>query len=826
MIKRIATLVAMTFALSGCVKDMDNPESVGKGGLMLNASIDGMAIAETRAAATDADLKTYGFYLAGYHTAGKMDESVADAYPNVFNHDAQDAQDPVPLVAWANQKFTLKTIKWALDETTYLSFFGWSQSKPIPTSGVTTETTGIFAFTKASTDKGYPWIDIRNANAPADQTDVVGSSSVDHKNDAVLSAVDLDFRHLMSKLTFKAKSSSKANIVFTAVNIKYAANKVYKKARYTFGRDGNAPEVYSSFAEYHTGTAALNTSYPVMTNGAEVALGCGLLIPQALSTGAVSLEIKYKLSPNSGSLPGDEQTKTLPLSALTLVQGTNYIYTINVQATGIFVLADPVIEPWVVSGTSLPVVSGPKGDVLLLLDGYDKPYQHTDGKQYWLDRSGYNRHVALSGGYLSYNAAQHGYVFGSSAAGGAIPTLAGGGALGDLTADLVCEHTSGGAYTNASSPFKISGTYSYSLELAPSGGTNVNLRYTNNLLSWTAASVAEIDKLTYWSLVMDDQNNKAYIYRNASPVATSSSAISSSSANTGVLSPSYAGRISLLKITKSALSATEISTEGERLSSRYGTPKPAPPKPPVEYVTIGVLKWTVGNLVADGNNSCKVGAPTDFGLYFQFGSLIGWNGGANGDGTGKGWPSTTVQRVWPLAMGTAQPSFTWRTNNEANISTLTDYYFNYSVAPWNTNSSDISPFAVSISGAESTGMLSAGRYAALAVGDPCTYYLGDPWRVPTKSEYENLIQHGTTAVIANGDVYGRWFGVNAGTPTSSVFVIASGYRDAGTGNVAPVEKLSCAWSITRTCYLRSDGSIKAVWNIDNSCGFPVRCVSK
>ena len=58
-------------------------------------------------------------------------------------------------------------------------------------------------------------------------------------------------------------------------------------------------------------------------------------------------------------------------------------------------------------------------------------------------------------------------------------------------------------------------------------------------------------------------------------------------------------------------------------------PEPEPEEPP--YIQIGDLLWATGNLVAHGENDCKVGQPQDGGLYFQWGSLIGWTGGANGD---------------------------------------------------------------------------------------------------------------------------------------------------------------------------------------------------
>ena len=50
--------------------------------------------------------------------------------------------------------------------------------------------------------------------------------------------------------------------------------------------------------------------------------------------------------------------------------------------------------------------------------------------------------------------------------------------------------------------------------------------------------------------------------------------------------------------------------------------------------------WADGNLIAKGENGAEIGAKTNGSLYFQFGSLLGWAGGATGDG--KGMPPTSV----------------------------------------------------------------------------------------------------------------------------------------------------------------------------------------
>ena len=549
--------------LSGCQKDAATSPKSGSGVLTVNITLDRMPIAETRAAGSDTDLKTYGFYLAGYHTEGSMADASADAYPNVFDHDASDNQAAVPQVTYVNNKFTLKTIKWALDETTNLSFFGWSQNKVIPTSGITSATTGIIAQTEDIDDKGYPWIEIRNADAPADQTDIVGSRSENHSNDAVISAVDLDFKHLLSKLTFKAKSSAGANIVFTGVNLKYAANKVYKRARYTFGSEVTAMGAYSAYSERHAGTVALNTSYPSITGGAEVSLGSTLLIPQALTEGDVLLEVKYKLSPNSGNVAGAEQTKTLPLSAFTFVQGKNYVYTIDLLAVGIQISSEPTVEAWNVASTSLPLVAGPKGNTLLLLDGYDKPYLHTDGSYYWLDKSGYNRHVKLGSGYTSYNAAKHGYVFSGTATGGIIPSL---GTVSTFGIDLVAEHT-GTTYGSGSVAVDLnSGSNRYYFQI-PYSGTSVDWNYPSSYTRWGAPSQASVDNLCFWTVTAN--SSLAQIYQNALWKSEKSYTPTSRELAKNYIATTYAGRISYLKISNSERALKEIVDTYNECKTRF-----------------------------------------------------------------------------------------------------------------------------------------------------------------------------------------------------------------------------------------------------------------
>ena len=282
---------------------------------------------------------------------------------------------------------------------------------------------------------------------------------------------------------------------------------------------------------------------------------------------------------------------------------------------------------------------------------------------------------------------------------------------------------------------------------------------------------------------------------------------------------------------------------------------PINPPSSSDYVKIGSLYWAKGNLIAtsstaSGNNGCKVGAPTDGGLYFQFGSLIGYKGGnqSNGgtgvgipqaplttngtywNGSGYSWGSDAM--VWPTSLvGTKT---TWTNTTGSNINTLSDYYFNYSVAPWETLQQDIRTFAVSVTGqASTTGTLADGRYAPLGVGDPCTYYLGDKWRLPTGPEYAALCnnQTGVGTNYAWSACNATWTGSGGNFSGSTLYFPASGNRYSSYGSFYYVATFGYCWSSSvynatygLNLYFGSSW-VYPQYNYNRSYGFPVRCVS-
>ena len=228
-------------------------------------------------------------------------------------------------------------------------------------------------------------------------------------------------------------------------------------------------------------------------------------------------------------------------------------------------------------------------------------------------------------------------------------------------------------------------------------------------------------------------------------------------------------------------------------------------------VTVNHLEWATGNLVADGKGGCKIGAPTDGGLYFQFGSLVGWSGGANGDGTGRG-----TDLLKPTLEVKVQPKdCVYASADWASIAKI-----------WQGTTGTVPQSAPGTTGTN-------------GIGDPCQYYLGGIWRLPTQAECNALF--GQTPAFTGSLDWGNatatvgWEKGGLFTPAdygvakhtkSGMQLPAAGYRINNAGVLTSVGVRGNYWSASPNgLYLNfystgvtpNNGSTR-----DN--GFPVRCV--
>ena len=276
---------------------------------------------------------------------------------------------------------------------------------------------------------------------------------------------------------------------------------------------------------------------------------------------------------------------------------------------------------------------------------------------------------------------------------------------------------------------------------------------------------------------------------------------------------------------------------------------PVNPPSPSDYVKIGTLYWAKGNLVAtsstaSGSNGCKVGAPTDGGLYFQFGSLIGYKGGNDGTGVGQtpvayqgkywggagSWSWVNEAIVWPVTMKTNPVA--WPKNDgsvQGGITNLADYYFNYNAAPYSNANQDIRGFNVSILGDKGSGTLASGRYAPLGVGDPCTFYLGGNWRLPTPNEYASLFDASSNWVFPSANwqyTTQTWEGVIRKDGT--LYFIFASYKEGQLGATLSSEAkylTSYIGSSSAQYHASWKSSTGAPETINRSRAGTVRCVT-
>lgn len=232
-------------------------------------------------------------------------------------------------------------------------------------------------------------------------------------------------------------------------------------------------------------------------------------------------------------------------------------------------------------------------------------------------------------------------------------------------------------------------------------------------------------------------------------------------------------------------------------------------------VTVNHLEWATGNLVADGNSGCKIGAPTDGGLYFQFGSLIGWSGGATGDGTGRG-----TDMVNPVLAIKVQP--------KDCLYTSTDWASTVKI--WQGTTGTVPQPAPGATGTN-------------GIGDPCRYYLGGIWRLPTQAECNALF--GQTPAFSNKLTWeeatavgwekgGSFIVADYGVVKhmkSGMQLSASGFRSPVNGELLSVGSIGDYWSAS--LYTNNTDGVR-IYFINNGItpntsstrthGFPVRCV--
>ena len=213
-------------------------------------------------------------------------------------------------------------------------------------------------------------------------------------------------------------------------------------------------------------------------------------------------------------------------------------------------------------------------------------------------------------------------------------------------------------------------------------------------------------------------------------------------------------------------------------------------------IVIGGVTWAKGFLMADGSGTgCKIGTPLDQGLFFQFGSLVGWDQSK----TVKAKPS-----------GVAAPA-------------------------WNSNY-----YATNASG-ELWSLVATDNASNNGIGDACRFYLGSSWRIPTAAELFALTGKSTTGTYAyslltgaydNGTAFpgkaGAWWGPKfaARDTLTTPYMLNGGYFvAAGTYSNAKTLVWSSTTNTTTSQSMSFDATNGYIATADNrQQGAQIRCV--
>lgn len=188
---------------------------------------------------------------------------------------------------------------------------------------------------------------------------------------------------------------------------------------------------------------------------------------------------------------------------------------------------------------------------------------------------------------------------------------------------------------------------------------------------------------------------------------------------------------------------------------------------PTDYVDLGLpsgLLWAKGNIVKNAQGYYLMGNPTDYGCYFSWGNIEGHN---NGDG--------------------------------------------YSFDTTNYNSTSGSQLATDIASND------AQHNAAFA-------HLGSPWRIPTNTEFQELIDNTDLQRTTIDGVYGYKF-MKKSDHSVFIFLPASGLVNkttVGQFNSRGYYSASSLYSATNTYYLFCAASRVTVEYNDRIYGYTIR----
>lgn len=563
-----ALLLGAVLPLCSC-EQQENPSIDSGDVLTINATLDGELDVNTRSYSGDVSLVDKGFTIVGYLLEGQYAPETMTIAPNVF--DKSKGYQAVSKLSATDTKFKIPLPQIGLcteDEPTYLSVLAWTQ-------GDTDTGYGITGHTENSS-VGMPYLNINLRSPEGKQGDIVAAQKIDHQYDYVITAIDLDFKHILSKMSFVVKNSTETRITVKEVKLGVAENALYSKGKYTFN-GSDSIGIYSDCSNYYPKKEYTPTGWitPTLTKDNTATLGELLLIPQKAPDGFFTIKLTYSVNSDAINTP---VTRILKLKARDLQAGKNYIYTLDINAEAIRVIS-AIVGGWREAPTNaLPMVPGECGDALLLLEGKDEPYQHTNGKLYWLDRSGYNHHCEIvnSGtAPIQWNN-QDGYTLPGTGSTIKVPDL--GQFNGDVLCELVCslDKNHGKTYPTPISFQPTTSTRSLMTHINSSGalvfdyGQTASVSYQRVETTPPTRTSVDWDKRAFYAFSRAKSGYMSVV-RNNSIYQESQSTTANNAAqlSNGVIGPDWKGVINYVKIVRANKTVAEVERDYNTLKDSY-----------------------------------------------------------------------------------------------------------------------------------------------------------------------------------------------------------------------------------------------------------------
>lgn len=327
-----AAIAAMLFG--GCSKNgsIEQPK---------NSAITFETYVDTKASVVDKDFlkeEGNGFYVSAYYTIlNSWDDAKSSvAVPNFMNKQSVQWDATTQLWSYSPLKY------WPNDQTGdgklgKVTFFAVAPA----------------AISELINTTAAPYIAYECPLNNADQTDVLVA---DVKKDMTSESgnVAFTFRHILSKIAFQAKLAdlySNAEVTINSLKVIYGENGVVNKGDFemtngtwnALGADyftANDADMISSTDKVLNNTSeTVNT--PISLTDADKYL---MLIPQAIESGAVSLEITYSVKDiHRGTTITNVVTKSLP--SVTWVKGMQYTYNLDFTLTSVE-FGEIVVNDW------------------------------------------------------------------------------------------------------------------------------------------------------------------------------------------------------------------------------------------------------------------------------------------------------------------------------------------------------------------------------------------------------------------------------------------------------------------------------------------------